>query len=172
MFRKVGPSHPPSVSVPCARLSLESYVVPNRDDGTYLPQQRAPHTPLPSSAPPAVRQHTRPPAHTHTHAPAPALTHSYSSSPPHTLSPLTPSGSVPPPLTFPTPSVLGGYGPSRLVRPPSPPMTEQATTTWEYNVQGTGYQNVAAPGISQQRSAAVGRGHRACIVSGVAANYT
>lgn len=140
--------------------------------GTYLPQQRAPHTPLPSSAPPAVRQHTRPPAHTHAHTPAPALTLSYSYSPPHPLSPLPSSGSVPPPLSFPTPSVPGGYSAPGLVRPPSPPIMEWATTTYEYNVQGAGYQNVAAPGISHQRSAAVGRSHRACITSGVAANYT
>ena len=136
--------------------------MPNRDDGTYLPQRRAPHTPLPSSSPPAVRQHTRPPANAHAHAPAPALTHSYSSSPPHPLSPLPSSGPVSPPLSFPTPSVPGGYSASGLVRPPSPPMTERATTTYEYNVQGAGHQNVATPGISHQRSAAVGRSHRAC----------
>ena len=142
------------------------------NDGIYPPQQRTPHTPLPSSAPPPVRQHTRPPAHTHAHTPAPAHTHTYSYSPPHPLSRLPSSGSVPPPLSFPTPSVPGGYSASGSVRPPPPPITERATTTYEYNVRGAGYQNVAAPGISHQQSAAVGRSHRACIISGVAANYT
>jgi len=167
--------HPQGGSMPstlgaCAMRAIEpcEFVVPN--DGTYLPQQPAPHTSLQSSPlpPGPVR---RPPAPAP--APAPALTHSYSSSPPHPP-PHLPSGSVPPPPSFPVPSVPAGYGvpsnASGLVSPPSPPM-ERAATTYAHNGQGVGYQNIAAPGISHQRSASVGRSHRAFIVYGVPANY-
>ena len=141
------------------------------NDGTYVPRHPAPHTSPQSSAPPPVHRNTRPPAP----APAPALTYSYSSSPPHPPSHLPLSGSVPQPLSFPVPSVPGGYGapsnPSALVPPPSRSMTERATTTNAHNVQMMGYQNVAAPGISHQRSTTVDWSHRACIVYGVPVNY-
>jgi len=116
--------------------------VPN--NGSYLPQQSAPHISPQSSAPP-VRRSTRP----HAPAPASALTQSYSSSPLHS------SGTVPQPPSFPIPAVPGGYGvpshPSGLVPPPSLPMTERTTTSYAHNVQ-VGYQNVPAPGIPHQPS--------------------
>ena len=125
------------------------------------PQQRMLYSPF---APP-VRQSTHPPIHAY--APPPALTYPYLFSP-HSLSPLPSSRSVPQPPSFPIPSVPGGYSASGEMGPPSPPMTERATATYEC----PSYQNVATLGISHQQSAAVGRSHRACIVSGVAENYT
>jgi len=160
----------PSTSMPVryARLSPEFAA---HNDGTYLPQQPSPPTSLQSSATLPVRRDTRLPAP----APAPALTHLYSPSYHHPPSHLPSSGSVPQPPSFPVPSVPGGYGapsnPSGLVPPPSRPMTERAMTTNAHNVQVMGHRNVAAPGSSHQRSATVGRSHRACIIYGVPANY-
>ena len=155
----------------CAMRAIEPWKFVAHNDGTYLPQQPAPHTSLQSPATPPVRRNTRPPAL----APAPALTQSYPSSHPHPPSRLPSSGSVPQPPSFPVSSVPGGYGapsnPSGLVPPPSRPMTERTMTTNAHNVQVMGHRNVAAPGSSHQRSATVGRSHRACIIYGVPANY-
>jgi len=136
---------------------------------TPAPQQPATQTPLQSFAPLPVRRNTC------TAAPAPALTYAYSSSPPHPPSRLPSSGSVTQPPPFPIPSVLGRYSAasdsSVLVPPPSPPMMERATTTYAHDVHLVGYQNVAAPGVSHQRSATMGWSHGACIVYGVPAMY-
>ena len=142
----------------CAMRAIEprESVVPN--DGTYRPQQPAPHTSLQSSASPPVHRSARPPVASL----APTLTHAYSSSPPHPHSRLPSPGSVPQPPSFPVPSVPGGYGApsnaSGLVPPPSLPMAGRAYTL---NTQAVGYHNVAAPDIFHQQSATVDRSRRA-----------